>query len=184
MNDVQLVYLMSRSNKKHINLTRSKAECRHDGRKKKKKKNRCWRLNVPNTTSFSLLFFPWVLPHGVKSAALNLSARHNDEYSTKWAALGYTCKRELSSSLCACVCKKKIYIYIKNMATLKDRRGPRASATHSRCPHHHPLRNNTDALRLLPLWLTSLKLQLLISLHHLRGHHALDLQGRGGEGGG
>lgn len=52
---------------------------------------------------------------------------------------------------------------------------PRVSATQS-LPTHHPLSNNTDVLRLLRHWLTSFKLKLLVSLHHLCGHHALDLQ--------
>lgn len=55
-------------------------------------------------------------------------------------------------------------------------------------PTHRPLRNsgeNTDVRRPLSHWLTPFKLKLLVSLHHLRGHHALNLQGeRRGEVGG
>lgn len=64
----------------------------------------------------------------------------------------------------------------QNIVSLKDRRVHVYLDSQS-MPTHHPLRNNTDVLRLLLHWLTSFKLKLLVSLHHLRGHHALNLQG-------
>lgn len=49
--------------------------------------------------------------------------------------------------------------------------GPCASATHSHCLHITHWRLWREH------WLTSFKLKLLVSLHHLRSHHALNLQG-------
>lgn len=65
----------------------------------------------------------------------------------------------------------------KNMASLKDRSVSMCVCDAQSLPTRHPLRNNTDVLRLLLLWLTSFKLKLLVSLHHLGGHHALNLRG-------
>lgn len=65
----------------------------------------------------------------------------------------------------------------QNMASLKDRSVSMCVCDTQTLPTRHPLRNNTDVLRLLLLWLTPFKLKLLVSLHHLCGHHALNLQG-------
>lgn len=50
--------------------------------------------------------------------------------------------------------------------------GTRVSAIDGHCPH-------AEKLSLTYCWLTPFELKLLVSLHHLRGHHALDLQGEG-----
>lgn len=65
----------------------------------------------------------------------------------------------------------------QNMASLKDRSVSMCVCDTQSLPTRHPLRNNADVLRLLLLWLTPFKLKLLVSLHHLCGHHALNLQG-------
>lgn len=65
----------------------------------------------------------------------------------------------------------------QNMASLKDRSVSMRVCDTQSLPTRHPQRYNTDVLRLLLLWLTPFELKLLVSLHHLCGHHALNLQG-------